>query len=53
MNLIEGILAECNRVRELVRQYETIGSRGAFAVAALNRDIKEGEDAVGLAMRCG
>jgi hypothetical protein len=46
MNLIEGIQAQCNRVRELVPIYEAIGAPGAFGAAMLKADIAEGEAAI-------
>ncbi len=43
MNLIEGILQECNRVRELLPHYEELGPGGVFGLTVLKADIQEGE----------
>jgi hypothetical protein len=45
-NLIEGIQAECNLVRELISHYEELAPTGAFGAAALKADIREGEAAI-------
>ena len=45
-NLIEGILNECNRVREIIPHYEAIGPAGNFGAAMLRACIKEGEQAM-------
>jgi hypothetical protein len=45
-NLIEGIQAECNRVRNAIPHYEEIGPVGAFGAAALRSAVKEGEDSI-------
>jgi hypothetical protein len=45
-NLIEGIQAECNRVRSAIPHYEELGPVGAFGAAALRSAVKEGEDAI-------
>lgn len=42
-NLIEGLFDEMNRVRDIVKEYETIGSPGAFAVAMMKRSLELGE----------
>ena len=47
MNLVEGIIAECNRVRESVAHYEELGPVGAFGAAILRAAIREGEAALG------
>lgn len=46
MNLIEGIQKQCNRCRELRKQYEQIGPAGAFGVAMIDIAVKEGEDSI-------
>jgi len=46
MNLIEGIQAECARVRDLCEEYEAIGPPGAFGLAMLKLSIKEAEAAI-------
>lgn len=46
MNLIEGIQAECDRVRELLPRYEEIGPVGVFGLTMLRADIIEGEAAI-------
>ena len=45
-NLIEGIQSECNRVRELLPEYEAIGAAGQFGLLMLKADIAEGEAAI-------
>lgn len=45
-NLFEGIQAECNRVRELIPEYEAIGAAGTFGKMMLQADIKEGEESL-------
>jgi hypothetical protein len=47
MNLVEGILAECNRVRQLVPFYEELGPVGAFGAAMLKAAVAEGEASLG------
>ena len=53
-NLVEGIQQECNRVREIIPLYESIGPAGAFGAAMLKQAIREGEAAIasGDALRC-
>jgi hypothetical protein len=46
-NLVQGLLEEMNRCRELIKEYEGIGSSGAFAIAAIKLDIQAGENALG------
>jgi hypothetical protein len=45
-NLVEGLLDEMNRCRELVKQYGEIGPAGAFGRAAIEQDIKNAEKAL-------
>jgi hypothetical protein len=45
-NVIEGIQAECKRVRELIPHYEAIGPVGIFGKTMLNAAIQEGEAAI-------
>jgi hypothetical protein len=45
-NIIEGIQEQCPRCRDLVQQYEAIGSVGAFGKAMIEADIREGEAAI-------
>ena len=46
-NIIEGIQAECRRVREqLVPAYEEIGPVGAFGKAMILAAVQEGEAAI-------
>jgi len=45
-NLIEGIQSECNRVRELITEYDAIGPAGRFGAAMLRQAVKDGEAAV-------
>ena len=53
-NIIEGIQDECNRCRELLRDYANIGPSGEFASSMIHAAIKEGEAAIasGDAVRC-
>lgn len=54
MNLIEAILAECNRIRERVLPaYENVAS-GKIAAALMRRSIKLAEEAIasGDAVKC-
>lgn len=46
INVIEGIQAQCNRCRELIKQYEEIGPAGAFGKLMIQQDITEGEAAI-------
>jgi len=46
VNLIEGIQQQCNRCRELIQQYESIGPAGVFGAAMIRGDIKDAEDAI-------
>ena len=46
-NLVEGMIEQMNRCRELVKQYEEIGPAGAFAKLAIEQDIKNAEAALG------
>lgn len=45
-NLIEGIQAECERVRKILPHYTEIGPVGAFGAAMLKQCIHEGEAAI-------
>lgn len=53
-NLIEGIQSECNRVREIIPLYESIGPAGMFGAAMLKQAVREGEAAIasGDVIRC-
>ena len=53
-NLVEGIQRECNRCRELVEDYKSIGTAGVFGRAMIEADIREGEAAIasGDVVRC-
>lgn len=47
MNLIEGIQAHCNRLRDvLIPRYEEAGPAAAFAIAMMRASIAEGEAAI-------
>jgi hypothetical protein len=46
-NLVEGILEECKRARELADVYKTLGPRGAFALAFIRDAIDSAERALG------
>lgn len=45
-NLIEGIQKECNRLRECVKMYESIGPAGMIGAAMIKADIQRGEAAI-------
>lgn len=45
MNLIEGIQEQCNRCRELKKEYDRIPT-GFFGSKVLQLAIKEGEDSI-------
>lgn len=45
VNIIEGILAECNRVRKLIEIYSEIPT-GIFAIALMEQSIAEAEKAI-------
>lgn len=45
-NVIEAVQRECNRVRELVKDYDELGSVGVFGATMLRQDIQEGEAAI-------
>ncbi len=45
-NLMEGLMNEVNRNRELLIQYKSIGSAGIFGASFIKADIKAGEDAI-------
>lgn len=47
MNLIEGILQECNRVRQILPAYDELGPVGLFGANALRCAIADGEAAMG------
>jgi hypothetical protein len=46
MNLIEGIQKQCERCRELVKDYESIGPAGRFGKFMIEKDIQEGEASI-------
>ncbi len=46
-NLMEGLLREMNRCRELIMAYESIGPAGAFGRAMIKQDIANAEKAIG------
>lgn len=46
MNLIEAIQAECNRLRDVLPQYDELGPVGAFGGAMLRHCITEGEASI-------
>lgn len=45
-NLMEGLINELNRVRELLKDYEEIGPAGIFGATMLKQDIKKAEKAI-------
>jgi hypothetical protein len=44
-NLMDGLLRELNRNRELLKEYEAI-PQGAFGAMFIRQSIKNGEDAI-------
>lgn len=47
MNLVEGVIAECNRCRALIKNYEDIGPVGNFGKMMIDNTIKHAEAALG------
>lgn len=47
MNLIEGLIYEINRNRELLKAYEEIGPAGKIGAMFIKRDIQMAEEAMG------
>jgi len=45
-NLMDGLLRQMNRCRELIKHYEEIGPVGNFGKAMIERDIKTAEIAI-------
>lgn len=45
-NLMEAVIAECNRCRALVREYEAIGPAGFFGATVIGAGIVEAERAM-------
>lgn len=46
-NLIEGLMDEMNRNRELIKVYESLdGGVGAFGAAMMKQDVAEAERAI-------
>lgn len=46
MNLIEGLLKEATRRREILPHYEAIGPAGMFGATMLKQDILRAEQAI-------
>lgn len=44
-NLMEGLINEMNRCRELLKEYEAI-PEGVFGAAMIKQDIKNAEEAI-------
>ena len=44
MNLIEGLQEEMNRCRELLKEYEAIGSAGIFGATMIKQEIRIAEN---------
>jgi len=45
-NLMDGLMNELSRNRELLKEYEAIGPAGAFGAHFIKTAIKHGEDAI-------
>ena len=43
MNLAEGLFSEMNRVREVIKIYESVGSAGTFASGMMKVSISNAE----------
>lgn len=46
-NLMQGLIREINRNRELLKSYKAIGQAGAFGAAFIETDIRNAEEAMG------
>jgi len=47
MNLIEGLQSEMNRVREIIKEYDSIpNNAGAFAIYLMKDSIRNAEDCI-------
>src|SRR4029077_10745830 len=47
VNLVEGILAECNRCRELQKDLQAVGAPGAYAYYGIKASIANAERVMG------
>ena len=45
-NLMEGLIDELNRNRELLKDYESIGAPGMFGGMVIRKNIADGEQAI-------
>jgi hypothetical protein len=45
-NLMDGLFDEMNRCRELLKEYEAIGSAGIFGATMIKMDIAKAEQAI-------
>jgi hypothetical protein len=45
-NLMDGLMDELNRNRELLKEYEAIGPTGVFGAAFLRQVINRGEQSI-------
>jgi hypothetical protein len=45
-NLMDGLLDELNRNRELLKEYETIGPAGQFGALFIKQAIQRGEQSI-------
>ena len=45
-NLMDGLMDELNRNRELLKIYQEIGPAGRLGAMLIDRDIKAGEQAI-------
>lgn len=46
MNLVEGLMAELDRNKELLKEYEAIGPVGVFGATLVKAYIKAGTEAL-------
>lgn len=47
MSLMEGLIQELNRCRELLKEYESIGPPGQFGATMIRIEIEAAEKAMG------
>jgi len=45
-NLMDGLFSEMNRVREIIKEYESIGEPGFIACAMMKQSIAKAEKSI-------
>lgn len=53
MNLIEGLQEEINRCRELLTEYQSIGTAGMFGAAFIKQEIQKAEYSISMGNTIG